>query len=247
MASDQFGSAFRAQRYDGAGNQPLAAGNRELATGNWPLATNFMNCADIDALLCDYVDGTLYGEKKAAVEEHLASCASCAELVRDSAGVVAFIERAAAVEPPAELLTRILFEIPQSRAHHRGSWSFWSRLKTKWIEPVLQPRFAMGMAMTILSFAMLGRFAGRYAGIEMRQIRPSDLNPVAIWTAIEDRALRTWERGVKYYENLRLVYEIQTRLKDWGDQAEADRPPDAVRSRAGAGESRAPSNTGGAR
>jgi hypothetical protein len=204
-----------------------------------------MNCADIDGLLCDYVDGTLRSEQKAAVEEHLASCVACAELAKDCAGAVAFMERAAAVEPPAELLTRILFDIPQG-AHHHAARSLWSRLKAKWIEPVLQPRFAMGMAMTILSFAMLGRFAGRYAGIEMRQIRPSDLNPVAIWTAIEDRALRAWERGVKYYENLRLVYEIQTRLKDWGDQAEADRP-DAGRSKGAAGESRAVSNTGGAR
>jgi hypothetical protein len=104
----------------------------------------------------------------------------------------------------------------------------------------------MGMAMTILSFAMLGRFAGRYAGIEMRQIKPSDLNPVAVWTAVEDQALRMWERGVKYYENLRLVYEIQTRLKDWGDQAEVDRS-NAAQSKGAAGESRTPSSAGGAR
>ena len=28
-----------------------------------------MNCADIEILLCDYVDGTLRGEQKSAVEE----------------------------------------------------------------------------------------------------------------------------------------------------------------------------------
>lgn len=204
-----------------------------------------MNCADLEALICDYVDGTLHGERKAAVEEHVAACASCAELARDSAGAVAFMERAAAVEPPAELLTRILFEIPEARSHARETRSLWSRIKAKWIEPVLQPRFAMGMAMTILSFAMLGRFAGRYAGIEMRQIKPSDLNPVAVWTAVEDQGLRIWERGVKYYENLRLVYEIQTRLKDWSDQAEVDRA--AQSKRATGGGTRAPSSPGNAR
>jgi len=200
-----------------------------------------MNCADLEVLICGYVDGTLHGERKAAVEEHLAACASCAELAKDSAGVVAFMERVAVVEPPAELLTRILFEMPEARAHARATHSVWSRLKAKWIEPVLQPRFAMGMAMTILSFAMLGRFAGRYVGIEMRQIKPSDLNPVAVWTAVEDQTLRMWERGVKYYENLRLVYEIQTRLKDWGDQAEVDRSAQSK----GAGQSRTPSSTEG--
>ena len=60
-----------------------------------------------------------------------------------------------------ELVTRILFEITDGRqpcggeavaGRGAGSETGWSRF--------LQPRFAMGMAMTILSFAMLGRFAG---------------------------------------------------------------------------------------
>jgi anti-sigma factor RsiW len=190
-----------------------------------------MNCADLEALLCDYVDGTLHGDAKSRVEEHLAACRSCAEFVRDAAGAVAFMERTPAVEPPAELLTRILFEIPQARAEHKAR-SLWGRLKMKWVDPALQPRFAMGMAMTVLSFAMLGHFAG----IEMRQIKAADLNPVAIWVAVEDRALRVWERGMKYYENLRLVYEIQTRLKDWGDQAAVERSSKADEKKGGGGQ-----------
>ena len=61
---------------------------------------------------------------------------------------------------------------------------------------------AMGMAMTILFFAMLGHFSG----IEVRQLKPSDLDPVKVWMAAEDRVQRGWERTVKYYENLRVVY-----------------------------------------
>ena len=37
----------------------------------------------------------------------------------------------------------------------------------------------------------------------------------------EDRVQRTWERTVKYYENLRVVFEIQTQLKEWTDQADS--------------------------
>jgi hypothetical protein len=81
------------------------------------------------------------------------------------------------------------------------------------MEPILQPRYAMGMAFTLLSFAMLGRFAG----IEVRHLTPADLDPVKIWTAAEDRAARTWQRAVKYYESLRLVYEIESRVKEWSD------------------------------
>ena len=70
----------------------------------------------------------------------------------------------------------------------------------------------MGMAMTVLSFALLGRYVG------MRQLRPADLDPVKVWAATEDRAHRVWERGVKYYESLRVVYEIESRLKEWTDE-----------------------------
>src|SRR5712691_12105586 len=170
-----------------------------------------MTCAELEILLAGYVDGTLRNEEKSAFVSHLASCATCTELARDAAGAVAFMERAASVEVPPALVTRILFDITSgpSRAMVKPNWV--RRMFGKWLEPVLQPRFAMGMAMTVLSFAMLGRFSG----IQVRQLKPSDLDPVKVWMAAEDRVHRTWERGVKYYESLRLVFEVQTRLNEW--------------------------------
>ena len=61
-----------------------------------------MTCADIEILLADYVDGTLHGEQKFAVETHLAGCEGCAELARDAAGAVAFMDRAAEVDHHAK-------------------------------------------------------------------------------------------------------------------------------------------------
>jgi anti-sigma factor RsiW len=181
-----------------------------------------MTCAEMEILLADYVDGTLHREQKSALEDHLGGCASCAELARDAAGAVGFMERAPGVEAPPELVTRILFEITSgpSRAVVKPHWS--RRLFGKWLEPVLQPRFAMGMAMTLLSFAMLGRFSG----IKVRQLTPSDLDPVKVWMAAEDRVHRTWERGVKYYESLRMVFEIQTRLREWAEESSAQPAPE---------------------
>ena len=69
-----------------------------------------MNCADIEDLICDYVDGTLDAASKAEVESHLSQCRAYAELARDSAAAIAFIDRAADVEPPPELITRVLFD-----------------------------------------------------------------------------------------------------------------------------------------
>ena len=106
-----------------------------------------MNCADIEILICDYVDGTLAPAARADVEHHLAGCPACAELARDSAEAVRFIERAADVEPPQELISRILFDPPWHKQRK-------SRFATRF-HGLLQPRFAMGMALTVLSFAMI--------------------------------------------------------------------------------------------
>jgi anti-sigma factor RsiW len=181
-----------------------------------------VNCADVEILVADYVDGTLHGEARSALETHLAGCAACAALARDSAEAVAFMERAAEVEAPPELVTRILFEVTagSSRAVIRPSWTH--RLFGRWLESVLQPRVAMGMAMTVLSFAMISRFA------HVPQLRPDDLDPVKVWAAAEDRVVRWYNRGVKYYESMRVVYEIQTRLKEWAEEPPAprtDTPP----------------------
>jgi len=181
-----------------------------------------MNCADIEIQLADYMDGTLAADQKSALESHLSTCAVCEELARDAAGAVAFMERASDVTAPPELVTRILFEISSGPSHVavKPSWMrriFGNRLGGRFLEPVLQPRYAMGMAFTLLSFAMLGRFAG----IEVRHLTLADLDPVKIWTSAEDRVSRTWQRGVKYYESLRLVYEIESRVKEWSDEGSA--------------------------
>jgi anti-sigma factor RsiW len=188
-----------------------------------------MNCADVEILLADYMDGTLAADQKSALMGHLSTCPACEELARDAAGAVAFMERASEVTAPPELVTRILFEVTSgpSRAAVKPSWVrriFGSRLGGRILEPVLQPRYAMGMAMTLLSFAMLGRFTG----FEVRHLTLADLDPVKIWTSAEDRASRTWQRGVKYYESLRLVFEIESRVKEWSDEgSEANRKPAA--------------------
>ena len=172
-----------------------------------------MKCIDLESLLCDYVDGTLSAAEKATVELHLEGCPSCRELVADSQAAVSFMEKAADVEPPAALVNQILFEArtgksaPVKKSGAAGNWI------SKLLEPILQPKFAMGMAMTMLSFSMLAQFAG----IPMRPFKAADLEPTRVWATLEDKAYRSWDRGKKYYESLRLVYEIQQTLRDWND------------------------------
>lgn len=177
-----------------------------------------MTCGELEILLCDYLDGVLDAAGVRAVESHLATCPGCAELARDSKEAVAFVERVAAVEPPAQLTARILAETasgrhgPLGRPRGIGAW-----LKNL-AAPVLQPRLVMGMAMTILSFSMMARCAG----ISPRELKASDMEPLRIWASIDDRVHRYYERSVKFYEDIKFVYEIQSRLRDWSEQQEEE-------------------------
>jgi anti-sigma factor RsiW len=175
-----------------------------------------MNCAEIELFICDYVDGTLPAAQKAEVEQHLAVCPACAELARDSAAAVTFMQSAADVEPPPELITKILFDAPWAKEKQKSKPREWLRAL---MSPILHPKFAMGMAMTVLSLSMMAKFVA-----PVRQIRPADLRPSAVWTGIEERAVRTWARTVKFYENLKIVYQIQTTLKEWQQQTEEQKP-----------------------
>lgn len=189
-----------------------------------------LDCLGIDDLLCDYVDGTLSADRKLAFDAHTASCPACAQLVLDVTGSVDFMQRAAVVEVPKELITRILYltpkQAPMVAALSRIGWL------SSLTAPLLQPRFAMGMAMTILSFSMLGKFVA-----PVRQLKPADLEPAKVWRSVDDSAHRTWDKFVKYYDNLRLVYEVQTAIDDIKGQPD-DQPADPKSNIKKSGESK---------
>lgn len=187
-----------------------------------------MTCAELEPLICDYVDGTLRPDARTMVERHLAACRNCAELAAESAAAVKFMERAAEVEPPPELMTRLLFNAPWTHAKNANAGlRNWLR---RLLHPVLQPRFAMGMAMTILSFAMLARYVA-----PARQLRPSDLAPAKVWAGVEDGVYRAWQRTVKFYESIKLVYQIQSKLRELQQQQEDEQKPAAESRGTGSG------------
>jgi len=175
-----------------------------------------MTCADLDVLICDYVDGTLDAAQKAEVESHLADCVLCAEMARDASAAVGFMQRAAEVEPPPELVTRILFDAPWRKGANPTGAHRWINAI---LSPFLQPRYVMGMAMSILSLSLLFN--------SVRQLQPQDYEPAKVWAGMEDRAVRTWARTVKFYDNLKVVYQMQTLLHEWQQQDEEQERPAA--------------------
>jgi Putative zinc-finger len=177
-----------------------------------------MTCGELEILLSDYLDGVLRVGEAAEIEAHLESCQSCAELVRDARLAMAFMERTAEVEPSPLLMTRILDETASGRHGRLGAAGGIRAWFHKVVAPALQPRPVMGMMLTLLSFSMMAKCAG----ISPRQLRSADMDPKKIWVSLDDRANRAWVRSVKFYENIKFVYEIQSRLRDWTEQQEEE-------------------------
>lgn len=181
-----------------------------------------MNCTQFEALLADYLDATLAAAERSALEEHAAGCIACREFMQDATEGQRLLASAPVIAIPPDLITRIAYQAPNGRLRHPlDKPGFFSRMATQWLQPLLQPKLAMGMAMTVLSFAMLQRCTG----LQVQRIQVSDLSPVRIWDGVEDKVIRAKDRAVKYYENIRLVYEIESRLRDIEAQPQASSQP----------------------
>jgi hypothetical protein len=186
-----------------------------------------MKCAEFEVLLSDALDGVIQPHDQARLDEHARVCPACAELAADCGAAIAFLARAEEIEPPAALVERLIAQAPVShirRPHEHKSK--WAAVFGGWFTPLLQPRLAMGMAMTILSFSMVGRVLG----LQERQLTMADLEPSRVVATLDMKVHRAWDRAVKYYENVRLVYVIQSQLKEWSAQEEEDRRMQSHRS-----------------
>lgn len=181
-----------------------------------------LSCEQFEILLADYFDGELNAparaEDRAAFEEHRKTCVACAAMAEDAASALSFMEIAAPVEPPPALLANILHATESGwefRLRARG----WRGKINRFFAPVLQPRFVMGAMFTLMSVTMLSRCAGG----PKQTLTAADLDPVRLWTSLDDRTHRLWDRTVKSYESMRLVYEIKSQINEWQQQqAEAE-------------------------
>ncbi len=190
-----------------------------------------MNCADVEILLCDYLDGTLAAERRTELESHLATCKLCAEFAKDASAGLALLEHVPDAIPPQELITRIMLQAPaggllQSVVSWRESGGFKKWLH-RMLEPVLQPRLVAGAMMTILSLSMMTQCSG----VQVRNLKPEDLNPERVWVNLETKVERVYDRSIKAYQSMRLVYEVRQELREWNEQQQEQDAAAPVESR----------------
>src|SRR6185312_10542695 len=97
----------------------------------------------------------------------------------------------------------------KSVAGTRAAGENWREKLRHWTQPVfgavLQPRFAMSFGMAFFSVTLMLHVSG----VKASDFRHLDLRPSEITKTIAE----TQGRLVKYYDNIRVVYEIESRLQ----------------------------------
>jgi hypothetical protein len=172
-----------------------------------------MQCAEFDALLTEAMDGTLTGGRREEFEHHKAGCAGCQTLFAEVTRGVAWLEDVEEVAPPPMLMHNIL--AATSGAARQAALaelrpSAWKRLRRQVgvvFAPVLTPRFGMSMGMAFFSITLV---------LNMAQIRIRDLTP----HNLTHTYYNSQNKLMKYYENTRLVYEIESRMRDLRNTSE---------------------------
>ncbi len=183
---------------------------------------NGMQCNEFDSLLTDAIDGVLNGVQLDRFQAHAQNCKACGPLFAEAEAGRNWLKGLTEVEPPASLVNNILasttgVDTQRLRANVRlsqphASWlerlqaSFSGALQPVW-DTVRQPRFAMsfGMAFFALSVGLT------VAGVKPDQVlRVENFRPATIRRTYYS----TQARVVRYYENIRFVYEVESRVRE---------------------------------
>jgi len=182
--------------------------------------SNGMQCNEFDLLLTDALDGVLTGAKLDRFQVHARGCKACGPLLAEVEAGRSWLKGLTEVEPPASLVNNILasttgvdtqrlrstVSVPQ-----RVSW--WERVQASisgYFEPVWatvrQPRFAMSFGMAFFALSV---------GLTVLGVKPADLRQISLRpTAIRRTFYSTQARVVRYYENIRFVYEVESRVRE---------------------------------
>src|SRR5208282_2722737 len=181
-----------------------------------------VECTEFEALLSDALDGDgqLSPARRESFEAHRRVCAICGPLFADVQAGQQWLRSLEAVEPPAYLVhnilaatsgvvsTRTLAAVPGARttplSERAREW--WDSFITPVAGFVRQPRFVMSFGMIFFSFSL----ALSAAGVKTRDVAKVDLRPAALRHAYIDAQIKV----VKYYDNIRFVYEIESKLRE---------------------------------
>ena len=187
------------------------------------MAKDFQNgiqCSQFETLLADALDGVLSEEIREAFDAHGSSCLVCGPMFSEAQQGMLWLQSLEEAEPPKNLLHNILAATsmagsikaearPAVAAKDRWTW----RLRQFVSRPfggVMQPRFVTSFAMAFFSLSLTLTLAG----VGIKDLARADLRPSSIKKAVVLEYTQIESKVVKYYENMRVVYEIESRVQE---------------------------------
>ena len=179
------------------------------------------SCVDFDLLLSEAIDGKLAAAELADFQRHVGECPTCGPIFAETEAGLHWLKVLEPVEIPGNLVHNILSATSvqdvalKAQVEQRAGWH---ERATRVLESILlpvfntvrQPRFALNAAMAFFSVSLLLNVAG----FKLSGLRLSDLRPSAIKTNATLRYYETTSRVVKYYENIRFVYELESTVRE---------------------------------
>jgi anti-sigma factor RsiW len=161
-------------------------------------------CDLVEARLSDYLDGLLQGPERTEFEAHAKSCPDCAPLLASVRSLVAEMHAMEEVEAPPRLVYAILDKTLGPRETVTGWQAFLNAIRG-----MATQKFAYGVASVMATLIILVSAAG----FSFRKPKLADLRPTTIYYNVVRQAHLAYASSEKYVSDLRVVYEIQSRLR----------------------------------
>jgi hypothetical protein len=161
-------------------------------------------CEQTEALLSDYFEGLLQPSERVAFDAHAADCERCAPLLASVSQLVGNLRGMEQLEAPPRLIYAILDKTLGPRETTVAAPGFFG-----WLRGIGMPRFAYGALSLSTTFFVIASASG----FSWRHPKFADLQPTTIARNADRQAHLVFARSAKFVSDLRVVYEIQTRLR----------------------------------
>jgi hypothetical protein len=178
-------------------------------------------CGQWETLLADALDGLLRPEDETTFSGHMAICPACTALFEEARRGREWLEfLSSEPEVPEGLLDKILAATGPGQVAGYGlvTGSDVLPIPQPWQHPgfmarvrrFAEPRLMMTAAMAFFSIALTLNLTG----VRLSDLRISNLRPTAIRSFMERRLTMASTPIIRYYDHLRLVYEVQSRMRE---------------------------------
>jgi hypothetical protein len=192
-----------------------------------------IECTEFESWLSDAMDGDdggaggqLSPARQQSFDAHRRVCQICGPMFAEVQAGRQWLRTLQEVEPPVYLVHNILaatsgvlstrtrtLSATGAATRDGRTTPFGERMRERWdsfFAPVSafvrQPRFVMSFGMIFFSFSL----ALNAAGVKASDVSKVDLRPSAVRHAYIEAQVKV----VKYYDNIRFVYEIESKLRE---------------------------------